>query len=86
MSSPSIEKRVFPRKCAVEKSLERLDLGETIENGFDAVGVHRRQEPSGFSGMPEPLTFLGHEDVCVVETGGRAVNAAELVDRLVRVR
>jgi len=49
------------------------------------VGVHRRQEAPRLGRVPEPFALLGNEDVRVIETDRRAVDAAELLDCLERV-
>jgi hypothetical protein len=55
----------------------------SIENRLDALRIHWRQESPRFSGMPQPFTLLRHEDMRVVETARRAVDAPELFDGLV---
>ena len=69
-------------KGPVQEALEHLDLRDAIEQRLGAFRIHRRQEAARLGGMAQPLAFLGHEHVRVVEAGGRAVDAPQLLDRL----
>ena len=69
----------------MQESLEDLDLRDAIEQRLGAGRIDRRQEPAGLGRVPQPVALFGHEHVGVVEAGGRAVDAAQLLDRLERV-
>ena len=67
---------------AVQESLEHFDLRDAIEQRFSARRIHRWQEASRLGRMAQPVALLGHEDMRVVESGGRAIDPAQLFDRL----
>ena len=71
------------RERPLEKTLEGLDLRQTVEqrDGIDRIG--RRAEPSPLRRLPQPFALVGHEHVRVVVAGRRTVDAAERVDRVV---
>ena len=69
----------------LQEALEHVYLRDAIEQGLRAFRIHRRQEPARFGGPAQPLAFLGHEDLGVVEAGARAVDAPQLLDCLERV-
>jgi len=69
-------------KRALQEPLEHLDLRDAIEDRFDAVRVHRRQEAPGLGRLAQPHPLLGDEHVRVVEAGRRTVDAAQPLDGL----
>ena len=71
---------------AVKEALERLHLGDAIEQLEGIERVRGRAEEPGLGRMPQPAALLGPEDVRVVVAGARAVDAPQPVDCLGRVR
>ena len=57
------------RERPMQESLEHFDLRQAIEQRDRIDRVHRRAEPAGLGGVPQPLALLRHEHVRVVEPG-----------------
>ena len=72
-------------KRPMQEALEDLNLCDAVEGGFDAVRIHRRQEPARLGRVAEPLALCRHEHVRVVEARRPAIDAAELLDALERI-
>ena len=64
----------------VQEPLERLDLGDAVEQGLDVDGGHRRAEAAGLDGQAQPLALLGDEHLGEVVPGARAVGPAQGLD------
>ena len=71
---------------AMQEALERLDLRDAGEQLVAVDWIVGRTELARLDRLPQPHALVGHEHVVVVVAGGRAVDLAQLRDRLERVR
>jgi hypothetical protein len=64
---------------ALQKRLERLDVGQAIENRARLI---QSEEALRFDGFPQPATLLRHEDVGEVVADSGAVDLAQAVGQV----
>jgi hypothetical protein len=69
-------------KRSVQELLERLDLGQPVEQRDRIDRVGRRPEAARLDDISQPMPLFGQKDVREVVAGGRAVDAAQPIDDL----
>ena len=74
------------RERALQKALERLDFGQTVEQLRRIDRIGRGAETAALGRLAEPFALLRHEHMRVVVARRRAVNAAERLDGVVSGR
>ena len=74
----------FARERALQEALEGLDLGHPIEQIARVDRILRWPEAARLDRIAQPHTFIRHEDVVVVMSGGAAIDRTQSLDGVER--